>query len=510
MQALDERFQGKYSALKLYEIVYDKSLLVCSITFLYPYNMEDLKSDDRVAITNFLKEFLGLKARIQVKLRKSYLDEGLIKKEVVNFFNTSQKSVAPYITENNIKVCGNGFDQKVDLHLNQDVLSMLDERDLSKRLKEYLNQKFIANFDIYLCENGEVLPSEIDYVDIPIYEGKTRRFKVNIDKKLVGGDIAPQPEYLADNDKPKEAVILAGIITKIEKRTFKIKKGAKAGQDKALYTFNLTDEDAQIECVHFCAKSNEKALDKLEDGMYLLCLGSLRKGLSGNLTYYVTKLSLASNPVKTPPEEIIVSIPTDHKHVVFPEPLYSPSQSNLFADKPKYNNFILTNTIVVFDIETTGLDPESCEITELGAVKIVGGEVKEKFQTFVRPKSHIPEEVSRLTGITDEMVANAPSIESVIADFYDYTRGCVISGYNVVGFDMKFIQKAGKNCGLNFDNNVVDALILARTSRLRVVNYKLGTVVKALGLTLNDAHRAYNDAYATGLVLLELNKTKAV
>lgn len=139
---------------------------------------------------------------------------------------------------------------------------------------------------------------------------------------------------------------------------------------------------------------------------------------------------------------------------------------------------------------------------------MVNGQVKEKFSTFVKPKGKIPERVTELTHITNEMVANAPSIDNVIRDFYEYTRGCIISGYNIIGFDMKFLQKAASKVGLKFDNQVIDAFIVARTSGIRAGNYKLGTVVKALGLTLTDAHRAYNDAYATGLVLLEFNKRK--
>lgn len=73
---------------------------------------------------------------------------------------------------------------------------------------------------------------------------------------------------------------------------------------------------------------------------------------------------------------------------------------------------------------------------------------------------------------------------------------------------MNFIKKAASANGLKFDNNIMDVFIMARQASLRTANYKLGTVVKALGLTLNDAHRAYNDAYATALVLLELSKIK--
>ena len=106
------------------------------------------------------------------------------------------------------------------------------------------------------------------------------------------------------------------------------------------------------------------------------------------------------------------------------------------------------------------------------------------------------------------MLIGAPDIRDVILDFYDWCKGCVISGYNIINFDMKFINKEADNVGIRFDNEIVDTINVVRQSKIRTPNFKLGTVVKALGLTLNDAHRAFNDAYATAQVLLELNKLK--
>lgn len=506
--AINKKFDNKYPYLKLYELVYDKGLKICSVTFLFPYNMDEPSKEEREELTDFLREFLSLNAKIRLKMKKSFLDEPLIRKEVKNFFETNHKGIFPYIMEDNIAVHGDGFNVDIIINLNKDVLSMLDDASIRNNLMNFLNRRFIAQFNITLEENADELPDEIDYVDViePIAMG-VKRYDVRVIKKIIGGEIAPKPEYIKNIERSKTSVILAGKISNIAKKAFTIKKGKHQGEEKHLYTFNLTD-DASIECVYFCSKTNERKLDALQDGLMLLCVGDIKKGLSGKLTYYPRKLSYASpvEKVEEKPEAQIAS--RRHKQVVFPEPMSSSEQSNLFNDKPKFSDFILENTIVVFDLETTGLDPEFCEITELGAVKIVNGFVKEKFSSFVKPKNEIPANVTELTHITNEMVANAPPIEAVIQDFYDYTRGCIISGYNIVGFDMKFLQKAAASVGLKFDNQVIDAFIVARQSGLRTGNYKLGTVVKALGLTLVDAHRAYNDAYATALVLLEFNKKK--
>lgn len=507
-EKINKNFENKFANLKLFDAVYDKGLNVCSITFLYPFTGEELGVEDRDALTAYVREFLSLNAKVRIKLKKSFLDDNLIIKEIKNFFEAEHKGIFPYIFQENIKIETNEYDVAISIGMNKDILSMLDDGKIKTNLKNFLSRRFIANFDIDLVESEDELPDRVDFEDIaPSSQARVRRYKVEIISKFIGDNIAPQPEYISGINKPKTSVILAGIITNITQKKFIIKKGKRQGEEKSLYTFNLSDDNT-IECVYFCSKTNEHKMEKLEDGLYMVCVGDIQTGLSGKLTYYIKKMAYAKKVNTIDIEATQTLTKAERKQVVFPEPIPSSAQSNLFEEKPKYNDFVLSNNIVVFDVETTGLNPEGDEIIELGAVKVVNGRIKEKFSTFVKPKESIPKEITNLTGITNEMVAHAPTIENVIADFYDYTRGCVISGYNIVGFDMNFIKKAASANGLKFDNNIMDVFIMARQASLRTANYKLGTVVKALGLTLNDAHRAYNDAYATALVLLELSKIK--
>ena len=158
----------------------------------------------------------------------------------------------------------------------------------------------------------------------------------------------------------------------------------------------------------------------------------------------------------------------------------------------------------MFDLETTGLDPEVDEITEIGAVKIIDGKISEKFATFVKPSISIPKEVTELTGITNEIVANAPEVQYVLKDFYEFAKDATLCGHNVINFDLKFVRRIGSEYGLEFDNPVLDTLNMARESKYLFTSYKLVTIVKYFDLTLEGAHRAWNDAYATAEVLLKL------
>ena len=505
IEKLNQKFNNKYNFLKLLSVSYDMDTMQCVITLLYPYQIDEISQEDKEEISLFYQEFLSLNGNFKLKFKKSFLDERLIVNEVVEYIKANKKAISPYVSIENLKSSYKGQDVKITLSLNQDVLSMIDDFELSLAIKKHIEKHFIANVAVEIDENSETISDEIIVEDIANVSKKHRRYEVKVEKKLIGGDIIPKPEYISDIKSPGISVILSGFISNKNQKTFILKKGKRAGEEKSLYTFALRDAEASIDCVYFCPKTHEKTLEALDDMFMLLCVGDIKKGLNGKLTYYIKKISIASpvdNIIKNEEEQYT------HKQVVFPDILPRKAQTNLFEDKNKYNDFIMKNNIVVFDIETTGLDPEDCEITELGAVKIENGEITCRFSSFAKPKQSIPPDVQKLTGITDEMVANAPRIEDVIYDFYEWSRGCIISGYNIVGFDLKFVKKVADRIGVKFDNEVIDAYIVARQSSIKPSNYKLGTVVKALGLTLNDAHRAYNDAYATAQVLMELNKSK--
>ncbi|MBE7073827.1 MAG: hypothetical protein E7379_01900 [Clostridiales bacterium] len=510
LQKLNQKFNNKFNYLKLLNVVYDKDSLLCTITLLYPYQMEEISFEDKDDIIKFFQEFLSLNAQVKVKFKKSFLDECLILEEVVEFFKNNKKGIYPYISSENLSSTHQGQDVEINISLNQDILSLIDDLDLESQIKKHIEKLFIANVQVNLIENEDTLPDEIDAEDIlsTASANRVRRYDVKIEKKVIGGDIAPKPEYISDIKKPKPSVILSGFISNKNQKKYIQKKGKNAGKEKTLYTFTLRDKEGAIDCVYFCGKTHEKDMEALDDLFMIICVGNVQVGFNGKLTYYIKKISLAS-----PYEEIVdvhetVNSDFKHKKVVFPDRMPYEKQSNLFEESNKYNDYIMKNKFVVFDIETTGLDPEYCEITELGAVKIENGEITERFQSFAKPSHPIPEEVVKVTNITDEMVAHAPSAEDVVYDFWEWSRDCILSGHNVVGFDIKFIRKVAEKIGVRFDNEMMDTLIVARQSGLRLGNYKLGTIVKALGLTLEGAHRAYNDAYATARVLMELNKSK--
>ncbi|MGN1047811.1 MAG: PolC-type DNA polymerase III [Eubacteriales bacterium] len=152
-----------------------------------------------------------------------------------------------------------------------------------------------------------------------------------------------------------------------------------------------------------------------------------------------------------------------------------------------------TDEIVVFDIETTGLSVVACGITEIGAVKIKDGQVIDKFNTFVDPERPIPEEITKLTGITDEMVKGAPKAGEAIRAFFDFTGDDLLIAHNA-GFDTGFIRHFAAENGMKFENPYVDTVAISRFLNNDLKNHKLDTLAEYYHLGDFNHHRACDDA----------------
>ncbi|PVU81814.1 DEDD exnuclease domain-containing protein (plasmid) [Cellulomonas sp. WB94] len=160
-------------------------------------------------------------------------------------------------------------------------------------------------------------------------------------------------------------------------------------------------------------------------------------------------------------------------------------------------------TFVVVDLETTGGTPGSCAITEIGAVKVRGGEVLGEFQTLVDPGGPVPAFISVLTGITTSMVIGAPRIAEVLPSFLEFARGSVLVAHNAP-FDIGFLKAAAAETGYPWPGNqVLDTVRLARrvVTRDEAPNHKLGTLAALFRATVTPDHRALSDARATVDVL---------
>lgn len=163
------------------------------------------------------------------------------------------------------------------------------------------------------------------------------------------------------------------------------------------------------------------------------------------------------------------------------------------------------DTFVVFDLETTGFSAEVDRIIEIGAVKIKNGEIVDNFSKFVNPKIPIPFRIEKLTGINDSMVMEAEPIEKILPEFLEFCGDAIMVAHNA-GFDTSFIINNAERLGIKYDPTIMDTVLLAQFVIPNLHNYKLDTLCKHLAVSLENHHRAVDDAQATAYIYLKMVK----
>lgn len=159
---------------------------------------------------------------------------------------------------------------------------------------------------------------------------------------------------------------------------------------------------------------------------------------------------------------------------------------------------------IIFDLETTGLSAATERIIEIGAVKVENGEISESFDLFVDPEKTITPEITRLTSITNEMVAGAPKEADALEQFFRFCDGCDILVAHNADFDMGFLRAAIRRCGREEDPVQIDTLVMARAMYPELKKHKLDTIAERLGVAQKHHHRADDDARVLAEIFLKM------
>lgn len=151
---------------------------------------------------------------------------------------------------------------------------------------------------------------------------------------------------------------------------------------------------------------------------------------------------------------------------------------------------------VVFDLETTGMKPFSNKIIEIGAVKVIKGEITDTFSSLVNPGAFVPPYISNITHITNEMLRGERYIEEVLPDFVDFIENLPLIAHNA-RFDMSFLITNAARLNIKMENSVIDTLYLSRKYNKECEKHNLAYLTEFFNIKLENAHRAYYDALAT-------------
>ncbi len=339
-----------------------------------------------------------------------------------------------------------------------------------------------------------------------------RRFPIQEFVKLDGVEEVPKNAvYIADHLKVEGSFSVCGTITYIEEK-FYTKHNEKTGEDveKSRFSLSISDGTGGLRTTYFPKKATIEKARSLKVGDKIVISGE-NEEYNGHISFKASKINYGMPPVDFVPVARKSKPVPKYYHAVQPQPYVDFEQVGFFDNLDKPSD-LKNNVFVVFDLETTGLNNNPAmgrmdKIIEIGAVKIVNGELAERFSSFVACNERLSERIIELTGIVDDDLVGAPEVEQVIADFYKFADGAILVGHNVQ-FDYRFIEYYGEQNGYMFDHKQLDTLTLAQELlRGLLANYKLDTVANHYGFTFNH-HRAFDDACVTAKVFIELIKKR--
>ena len=536
IEELNNFSNGKYEFM-LKSATLKKAADFCVIEIFYKdgtmLSVQEKNKLQELAISILPKDF-----KYSIDFIKHYISEEKIEEDVRLFILNNCPSITYKIKNVYLKNSQFAIDLIIDElsfdHAKQKKLDLMMERHFKKSYKNYdfhcsLEQEVLIVEDETEIQKANYVEEEVDlFAD--------RKIEFSNVVEIVGEKFEDvKADYIKDKTKIEETpVVVCGTIQSIKEIIIKRKPKKKddeneesAGEveetksenepeevdetkyQRKMYKFALADFTGEMSCVFFSNKSNQAAVEKLEKGSVIVVRGTLEEDkFNGGVSMRVKDIAYCSLPEKF--EEVIVyRKEKPFYEFVEPEKIITYSQDTLMnfdavKSVPKY---LQNKTFVCYDFETTGLHyVDGDKIIEIGAVKIENGKITERFMSFVDPEKHIPEDASKISGIYDSDVKGAPTADKVLQDFYKWTRGTIIIGYNNINFDNIFLVGQGKSARWNFDNETDDVYRWAQKYIRGVKNYRLKTIADKLSVPLDNAHRAVYDALATAEVFIKIHE----
>ena len=448
-------------------------------SILAEYGLKDYKI--MFSVGDFSKEFSNVEEKIKADMEKQ---QNIISSEREKIIKENS------VTETQVYKAKNDFKRgSKTKDIKGDVISIKDFYDL------YDGEPCIVQGEIFSIE-GMVLKSGKTLKTIRITDGES-----SLTSKI----------FLDENDNLD---ISEG---KILKLSGKVQMDTYAGNEKTLMinTLNIiekevikkedTAEEKMVELHTHTKMSEMVGVTDVEDLIK-------RAKEYGHKAIAITDYSVVHSYPAAYKIGKKLSKDDDKMKVIFGCEMYMIDDEALMITNPK-DKKIDEEEFVVFDIETTGFNSHFNKIIEIGAVKIKAGRIIDRYSQLINPGISIPYHITEITSITNEQVANQPKIDEVIEKFVEFVGDAVLVAHNAP-FDMGFIKRDVKKClNINLENSVIDTLQMARDLFPDLKKYGLGDLNKALGLALENHHRAVDDSQATAnmfIIFLEKYKEKGI
>ncbi len=481
---------------KLKSVRIDKTAGEISYVFICDNTVSDELKEEMVKKAEVVTppEFKSVK----VYVNKIVSNAELINAEIYKFVTENYPSISIFLKPTDVVTAEVGDIVKYVIKLTQDGVEYVQRGGILKKINEHLSKMFCSEFAGSTAvkqaeETFSLLSDEVYIQEVEKVEHRT----INVQDVVVVDDISMGSVALYLEDATSGQVTVCGKITDISERV------AKNG--KPFFIIHIDDTTSSVSGVYFSKKNTLQRIRDLTVGDAIISRGTVGE-YNGQKRFTFDKINRCTFPENfVKKDKFKKSAPKEYK-LVFPEPASTVKVKSVFDSELALPPELTQKTYVVFDLETTGLDVMNNGITEIGAVKIVDGKISEQFTTLVKPDYPITDEIVNITGITPDMVKDAPKISSVIPDFIKFTDGAVLVAHNS-DFDMKFIRRYASAEEFDIKNQVLDSLALARKYLPELKRHDLHTVADRFGIVFHH-HRALSDAYATAEAFIEIMKIK--
>ena len=435
--ALNEirRLDEKFNRLKIESVYYEEKSMALSVVCLLCVHFDE---NDQFLIQNYLAKRFPF-ASVSVTIRKTVCDCDLVVKRILQFLADECKAVKGRINGSDISFASEEDCVTVTFTAEEQVCEYLQSANFEARLSGYLENFFCERFTYKFIPRkdrvlDDVLAEEkVDYSRIE--QIPARYFTVNYVTRLFDNNPTDRVMYIADAVERTGEIAIAGKIIGIRER--QTKKG------KIFYIIDFNDGTGRMSGTVFSTKEIIRKMEKVQEGSEVVAIGNAEITEDGYHRFTISSLNLCELPKDFKYEEKASRKPPETYLVVKPEKVEQYKQVDLFDLIEVIPECLKGKTFVVFDFETTGTTPQEDKITEIGAVKIVDGKITEKFASMVNPERKIPEKVVELTGITDEMVADAPVFADIAGDLYKFCYGSILIAHNLA-FDYAFVKNQSK------------------------------------------------------------------
>ena len=492
IRALDERLKN----VKLYSVEVDreKGDVVYNFICDNAVDPELRRKMLDVANGNTAQAFSSVK----VNVTKIVSNPELVNAEILRYLQENYKSISNFLELSDVSSVFEDGLMKYRVKLSRANADYLQKNGAVKKINDYLSQRFCSEFAGFL----EVKPftMDIDLLSDNVYEGELRKIEyrsikvteTEIIDDATMGDVAVYLEDMKDG-----AGVVCGRITEIYEKTTK--------NGKPFFIIRIEDGTGNASGVYFSKKNTYNRISALKEGDGIIARVTIGE-YNGKKSMTFERINRCDLPSEFVKQEKQKKHPPRNYSKITPEPANTVKVNSVFDDTSLPEE-LTSKTFVVFDIETTGLDVSTEAITEIGAVKIKDGKMTEQWTTLVHTDNYISEEIENITGITPELIKDAPTIEEVLPDFLLFAEYSTVVAHNA-SFDVSFIKRAATAQEYEFSPEIVDTMELSRRLFPEMRHHDLKTLATRFGIVFRH-HRALSDAYATAEAFIELMKIKA-